>query len=85
MNTRLLCQGILRILDSADQHPLSEEVIEEHFTLKYGAQVKGVIADGLSTLQGRNHAKPMEKEFADDETRWVMTDKGRGWLLANAS
>jgi len=83
MNTRTLCLGLLNILDDADGHPLSEEVIGEHLTMRLGAQVKGVLEDGLETLLARCHARPMDKEFADDERRWVITDKGRGWLKAN--
>jgi hypothetical protein len=83
MNTRTLCLALLNILDDADEHPLAEQVIGEHLTLRVGAQPKGVMEAGLITLQGRSHARPMDKEFDDDETRWVITDKGRGWLKAN--
>lgn len=77
-----IARNLLRILDDADGHALSEDILHEHCKARLPGLQAASFDDALTWLRAEKMIAPMAGELGDDEPRWLLAERGRVWLAS---
>ena len=77
-----IARSLLNILDDADGHALSEEILQEHCKARLPGLKVADFDDALTLIRAEKYIAPMQGELGDDEPRWLLAERGRVWLAS---